>query len=76
MSFTAGEGRSWTLTLVPKVSPMDEIIAKVVVEGRDLEIASMRVLERGGDETVTHFSKVDTKRKYSKAEKNKLFSVD
>jgi outer membrane lipoprotein-sorting protein len=75
IEFQAGEGRSWTMTLVPKVSPMDEIIAKVVVTGTGLEIATMQVLERGGDETITSFSKVDTKRKYSKAEKARLFSV-
>lgn len=75
VEFLAGEGRSWTLTLVPKVSPMDQIIAKVIVSGTELEIATMRVVETGGDETVTHFSKVDTARKYTKAEKQSLFSA-
>lgn len=75
IEFAAGEARSWTLTLVPKVSPMDQIIAKVVVTGVELEIATMRVVERNGDETITSFSKVDTKRKYGKAEKTRLFSV-
>lgn len=74
VEFLAGEGRSWTLTLVPKVSPMDQIIAKVIVSGTELEIATMRVVETGGDETVTHFSKVDTARKYTKSEKQSLFS--
>ncbi|MFO7562549.1 MAG: outer membrane lipoprotein carrier protein LolA [Enhygromyxa sp.] len=73
VEFAAGEGRSWTLTLVPKVAPMNQIIAKVVVSGTELEIATMRVLETGGDETITHFSRVDTARKYSKADKQKLF---
>lgn len=75
IEFQAGEGHSWTMTLVPKVSPMDRIIAKVVVSGTDLEIGTMRVVEHGGDETITVFSKVDTKRKYSKSDKAKLFSV-
>jgi outer membrane lipoprotein-sorting protein len=75
VEFAAGEGRSWTLTLVPKVAPMKDIIAKVVVSGTDLEIATMRVLETGGDETITKFSKVDTAKKYSKTEKQKLFSA-
>lgn len=75
IEFAAGEARSWTLTLVPKVAPMNEIIAKVIVSGTELEIATMRVIETGGDETITHFSKVDTARKYSKAEKNQLFSA-
>ncbi|NVB42526.1 outer membrane lipoprotein carrier protein LolA [Pseudenhygromyxa sp. WMMC2535] len=68
-------GRSWTMTLTPKVSPMKDIIAKVEVEGVELAIAKMRVVEIGGDETINFFSKVDTKRKYSKAEKAALFSV-
>lgn len=75
IEFVAGEGRSWTLTLVPKVSPMNEIIAKVIVSGTELSIATMRVVERNGDETITSFTNVDTKRKYSKAEMAKLFSV-
>ena len=75
IEFVAGEGRSWTLTLVPKVSPMDQIIAKVVVSGTELEIGKMRVVERGGDETITTFAKVDTARRYSAGEKAKVFSV-
>lgn len=75
VELTAGEGRSWTLTLVPKVSPMDKIIAKVVVSGTELEIATMRVIETGGDETITTFAKVDTARKYTKADKQRLFSA-
>lgn len=75
IEFVAGEGRSWTLTLVPKVSPMNEIIAKVIVSGNELSIATMRVVEKNGDETITSFTNVDTKRKYSKADIAKLFSV-
>lgn len=75
IELTAGEARSWTLTLVPKVSPMDQIIAKVEVTGTELEIAKMRVVETSGDETTTFFAKVDTARKYSKDEKKRLFSV-
>jgi hypothetical protein len=75
IEFAAGEGRSWTLTLTPKVAPMSNIIAKVVVSGTELSIATMRVVETGGDETVTQFTNVDTARKYSKADKAKLFST-
>src|SRR5690606_41673173 len=75
IEFKAGEGRRWTLALVPKVSPMDQIIAKVEVSGSELEIATMRVVETNGDETITHFSKVDPARKYSKADKQKLIST-
>ena len=71
----AGDG-GWTLVLTPKVSPMDGIIAKVEVSGTGLEIAKMRVVETSGDETITFFSKVDTARKYSKAERARLFSVE
>ncbi|KIG18180.1 putative transmembrane protein [Enhygromyxa salina] len=75
IEFQAGEDRSWTMTLVPKVSPMDRIISKVVVSGTHLEIGKMRVVEHGGDETITVFSKVDTKRKYTAAELSQLFSA-
>jgi outer membrane lipoprotein-sorting protein len=75
VEFEAGEGRRWTLRLVPKVAPMNKIIAKVEVVGAELEIATMRVVELSGDETVTHFSKVDTARKYSKADTQRLFTA-
>jgi len=75
VEFEAGEGRRWTLRLVPKVAPMNTIIAKVEVVGAELEIATMRVVELSGDETVTHFSKVDTARKYSKADTQRLFTA-
>lgn len=75
IEFAAGEGRSWTLTLVPKVAPMNQIIAKVVVSGTELSLATMRVVETGGDETVTQFANVDTARKYSKADMQTLFSA-
>ena len=35
----------------------------------------MRVVELNGDETITAFSKVDTRRKYTSAELVQLFSV-
>ena len=75
VEFTPGTNRTWTLTLVPKVAPMNQIIARVVVSGAELEISTMRVVEIGGDETVTKFSNVDTARKYSKADLAKLFSA-
>jgi outer membrane lipoprotein-sorting protein len=71
----AGEGERWVLTLVPKVAPMDQIIAKVVVSGVGLEFEIMRVVETGGDETITRFSAVDPRRKYTKAEQLRVFST-
>ena len=63
------------MTLVPKVAPMNQVIARVEISGSELAITKMRVIEVGGDETVTTFSKVDTKKRYSDAEKAKLFTV-
>lgn len=71
----ADGSRSWTMTLVPKVAPMNQVIARVEISGSELAIAKMRVVEVGGDETVTTFSKVDTKRRYSDGEKTKFFTV-
>ncbi len=76
IEFVPGEGRTWTMNLIPKVSPMDKVIDRVEVSGVDLAITKMRVLEHGGDETVTSFSKVDTARRYTAAEKAHLFSVN
>lgn len=69
------DGREWALILVPKVSPMNQIIERVEVHGSELTFSELRVYEKGGDESITTFSKVDTKRRYTEAELGKLFST-
>jgi outer membrane lipoprotein-sorting protein len=73
MQFAAlPEGR-WTLTLRPKMAPMNQIIESMTLSGQRLVVVSMRMVEKGGDETVTTFSAVDTARRFADAEKTKYF---
>ncbi|MCA9718426.1 MAG: outer membrane lipoprotein carrier protein LolA [Myxococcales bacterium] len=64
----------WTLTLTPRLAPMDKIIASIVLTGEGATLRSMRILERGGDETVTQFSEVRA-REFSEAERRELFAL-
>ncbi len=63
----------WTLILKPKIAPMDKLIDRLELHGDKLVMDRMRIVEVGGDETVTSFSHVDTGRRYSEAEKGKFF---
>lgn len=71
----AAEGDKWTLRLKPKVAPIDKLVERVEISGEGVVIASMRVVEVGGDETVTSFSAVDTKRRFTAEESAALFSL-
>lgn len=75
IQFSPIEGGGWTLVLRPRMSPIDKVIDRVIVEGKDLSIATMRIIEIGGDETITVFSKVDTAKKYSARELAEVFKV-
>jgi hypothetical protein len=75
MQFTPSEGGTWTLVLRPRMSPIDKVIDRVIVEGKDLAIAKMRIIEIGGDETLTVFTNVDTAKKYSKRELAEVFAI-
>ena len=74
MGFEA-QGRAWKLVLRPKLDPMDKVIDRLELTGTDLIVERMVVVEKGGDQTVTTFSGVDVKRRYSAAEAAKVFRV-
>lgn len=71
----AAEGERWTLRLRPRVAPMDKLIERVELVGEGVVIASMRVVEVGGDETLTTFTAVDPQRRFSAQEIEALFSL-
>lgn len=68
-------GQRWTLKLKPKVAPLDKLIERVEIAGDGVVIATMRVVEIGGDESVTTFSAVDPRRKFTAEELTALFSL-
>jgi hypothetical protein len=69
------EGQRWTLRLKPKVAPLDKLIERVEITGEGVVIATMRVVEVGGDESVTTFTAVDPGRKFTAEELAALFSL-
>ncbi len=75
MQFTPGPGDLWGLRLVPKLSPMDKIIAEIELTGRGLALQTMKIVEKSGDETTTSFSSVQLDRTFSPAELETLFRL-
>jgi len=66
---------SWTLNLRPRVAPMTQIIERIEITGHDVKLATMRVIEVGGDETITTFTEVDTGRRFTPQEQATLFAL-
>lgn len=76
MSFEAGPSAdAWSLRLRPQVAPMDKIVDRIEVTGEGTVIKTMKVVEVGGDETLTTFAEVDVDRRFSAAELAELFRV-
>lgn len=75
LRFRAGTGSSWTLTLRPKLAPMNQVIERLTIRGDDIVLHEMEMVEVGGDVTLTTFTEVDTSRRYSDAELRRIFSL-
>lgn len=71
-----GGADGWALQLRPKVAPIDKILERIEIHGSGVVVHRMRVVELGGDETITTFTEVDTARRFSDAELAELFRVD
>jgi Outer membrane lipoprotein carrier protein LolA-like len=71
----AASPESWRLRLVPRAGPLQELVAEIEVTGVAGLIATLRVREAGGDETLDRFSDVDPARRYSESELAALFDV-
>lgn len=75
IQFSPLEDGAWLMVLRPRMSPIDKVIDRVMLEGKQLTVSKMRIIEIGGDETITVFSKVDTAKKYSARELAEVFKV-
>lgn len=65
----------WSLRLRPRVAPMTQVIERIDIEGHEIVLETMRIVEIGGDETVTSFSEVDAQRRFTEQELATLFSL-
>lgn len=75
VQFTPGPGRTWALRLAPKDPRMARLVESIELRGKETALQSMVIAEVGGDRTVTTFFDVDTRRTYSKRERDRLFRV-
>jgi hypothetical protein len=74
MSATSGPGGAWALQLKPKAPPLSQLVAEVDLRGRGAIMDRLRVLEVGGDETLTMFTAVDIHRRFDPEEQRRLFA--
>ncbi len=65
----------WSLRLRPRIAPMTQVIERIDIEGHEVVLETMRIVEIGGDETITIFSEVDAARRFTDQELAALFSL-
>jgi len=68
---TGDEG--WSLALVPRRSPLRDVIERVTLEGSGRALTRMELVETGGDSTTTYFEDVDTDRVFDAALRERIF---
>lgn len=66
---------TWSMTLRPKVSPIDRMIERIELRGQGVVLSAMEIIEVGGDKTVTTFEDVNSKRTFTQAELRDLFRI-
>jgi hypothetical protein len=54
---------------------MTQVIERIDIEGHEVVLETMRIVEIGGDETITSFSEVDAQRRFTAQELATLFSL-
>jgi hypothetical protein len=65
----------WRLTLNPKTDALRRFLRNIVLEGDGASIRSMIMNEANGDTSVTTFSEVNARRRFSDAERTRLFRL-
>jgi hypothetical protein len=65
----------WRIRLEPRRIPLSEVVAFFDLRGIGRRVMEIRLLELSGDETLTHFSDVNTNRRFSESEFEQLFSI-
>ncbi len=63
----------WTLTLRPRVAPMNQLIERLELRGDRLVVSELKIVENGGDETRTLFFDVQPARTFSQGDKARFF---
>lgn len=75
VTFEAGSGDAWALALVPREANLRRFLRRVELRGDGTVIERMVVEETSGDVSTTTFSAVNAERRYSDAERARLFRI-
>lgn len=75
VTYTVREDGGWRLRLSPRKKPLVDMIDHMTIEGRDVVLERIRIVERGGDATVMTFEKVDPDRRFTETEIARIFRV-
>ena len=69
-----GEGKRWQVRLVPRHSPLSQLVRELRVSGRDRAADTLELVETTGDRTVTHIIDVNPQRRFDDAERREFFA--
>jgi hypothetical protein len=66
----------WTLTLVPRVEPLDKMLKHLRLVGRGETVERIEIVEPNGDRTVTEVLTANPARRFDRNEQKQLFGID
>ena len=70
-----GRVEEWEMILQPKSESIRKTILEMVLRGHGITIEWMKIVESTGDESVTTFTDVNPKRRYSPIEIERIFKI-
>lgn len=74
IAFT-NDDTGWRITLTPKTDALSRFLRDMVLEGDGRSLRTMTMNEANGDTSVTTFSDVNPRRRFSAAEAARIFSI-
>jgi hypothetical protein len=75
LSFETGEQDAWTLSLEPLQSVLRSSLKSIELRGNGSRLGELRVLEAGGDLSITRFFDVNIQRHFGGAERDSIFRL-
>lgn len=72
----ADDAAAWTLTLVPRVEPLDKMLKHLRLVGRGESVQRIEIEEPNGDRTVTEILTADPARRFDRDEQKQLFGIE
>lgn len=66
---------TWTLTMYPRTAALRKLLKQISIKGHGIILTELVVSETTGDTATTQFSKVQINRKFSLAERRRIFGM-